>query len=97
MSTFDQALNQLYDALIKITRKLPMQQHARFASQILSSALFLFCCDLVAIVGTGGWPRSAGGIVELIDTENWSSMQGDIYEGLLAKSGNGKKKNTNLH
>ena len=39
MSTFDQALNQLYVALIKITRKLPTQQHARFASQILSSAL----------------------------------------------------------
>jgi len=35
-------------------------------------------------------PRSAEGIVELIDTENWSSMQadakGDIYEGLLANS-----------
>ena len=36
-------------------------------------------------------PRSAEGIVELIDTENWSSTQadtkGDIYEGLLlAKS-----------
>ena len=42
-----------------------------------------------------GWisktpPRSDEGIVELIDTENWSSMQadtkGDIYEGLLEKS-----------
>jgi len=35
-------------------------------------------------------PRSAEGIVDLIDTENWSSMQadtkGDIYEGLLEKS-----------
>ena len=34
--------------------------------------------------------RYAEGIVELIDTENWSSMQadtkGDIYEGLLEKS-----------
>ena len=66
--------------------------------QILSSALFLFCCDLVAIVGTGGWPRSAGGIVELIDTENWSSMQGDIYEGLLARIGKiGTLIRTNLH
>ena len=35
-------------------------------------------------------------IVELIDTENWSSMQadikGDIYEGLLAKSAAGSPK-----
>ena len=35
-------------------------------------------------------PRYAEGSVELIDTENWSSMQadtkGDIYKGLLEKS-----------
>ena len=40
-------------------------------------------------------------IVELIDTENWSSMQadikGDIYEGLLGKSGGGTLIGTNLH
>lgn len=39
-------------------------------------------------------PHSAKGIVDFVDTENWYSMRGAIYEGLLAKAEEG---NTNCH